>query len=63
MSKQRLDIYPTDDLLRALDRWRAAQPGLPPRAEAARRILTDRLGALGPQAKQKGKRNADKALD
>jgi len=35
----RLDIYPHPELVSALDRWRRDQPDLPPRAEAARRLI------------------------
>lgn len=35
----RLDIYPSDELVLALDRWRIEQPGRPSRPEMARRIL------------------------
>jgi hypothetical protein len=37
--KLRFEIYPTPELLRALDRWRGRQDDVPPRAEAARRLL------------------------
>ena len=43
----RFDIYPQPDLLAALDRWRGAQPDVPNRAEAARRVLEEALAAKG----------------
>ena len=45
--KLRFDIYPQPDLLAALDRWRGAQPDVPNRAEAARRVLEEALAAKG----------------
>jgi hypothetical protein len=41
--KLRFDVYPTLELLELLDRWRGQQPGVPSRAEAARRLLTEAL--------------------
>lgn len=41
----RFDVYPTPELLELLDQWRGQQPGVPPRAEAARRLLTEALEA------------------
>jgi hypothetical protein len=35
----RLDIKPSADLRLAIDRWRATQPEIPSRAEAARRLI------------------------
>jgi hypothetical protein len=43
--KLRFDVYPTLELLELLDRWRGQQPGVPSRAEAARRLLTEALEA------------------
>ena len=43
--KLRFDVYPTPELLELIDRWRGQQPGVPSRAEAARRLLTDALEA------------------
>lgn len=50
-SFERFDIYPKKALLDALDRWRAQQPGIPSRAEAARTLLEEALtkaGAMKP---------------
>jgi hypothetical protein len=41
----RLDIMPSRDLRDAIDRWRRQQPDLPPRAEAARRLIEAGLKA------------------
>jgi hypothetical protein len=35
----RLDIKPSVDLRKAIDRWRVEQPDAPARAEAARRLI------------------------
>ena len=43
----RLDIYPSDELLLALNRWRIEQPGTPSRPEVARRILEEDMIAKG----------------
>jgi hypothetical protein len=47
-----LDIYPKPELLEALDRWRGQQPGVPPRAAAARMLMEDgliRAGVMTPR--------------
>ena len=46
-NKHRLELNPTSELIEALDRWRAQQPGLPPRATAARQLLEKVLTAEG----------------
>jgi hypothetical protein len=43
----RLELYPTPELLEALDRWRAQQPGIPQRADAGRRLLEEMLTIKG----------------
>ena len=43
----RFEVYPTPGLVEAIDRWRAKQDGLPPRADAARRLLVIALTAEG----------------
>lgn len=53
MEKPRLDIYPDAELVQALDRWRAKQPGLPSRAEAARELI--RRGIAQDDAEKRGK--------
>jgi hypothetical protein len=45
--KPRLDIYPPPEMVDALDRWRGRQPGVPTRAEAARRLVEIALEAEG----------------
>jgi hypothetical protein len=52
----RLDLYPSPELIEALDRLRAQTPGLPSRAEAARSLLEEGLktrGLLGTPKKPK----------
>ena len=39
----RMDIYPSEDLRRAVDRWRIEQPDSPSRPEAARQLLEEML--------------------
>ena len=54
----RLDIYPSEELRLALDRWRIEQPGGPTRAEAARWLLEEALitkGAFRPAKKAAAK--------
>lgn len=46
-SRLRLDLYPSEELRRALDRWRIEQPGAPSRAEAGRRLLEEVLTERG----------------
>lgn len=41
--KIRLEVYPSERLLAALDRWRKAQPELPTRAYAIRYLLAEIL--------------------
>jgi hypothetical protein len=43
----RLDIYPSAELRKALDRWRLEQPDTPSRAEAGRQLLEKALRAEG----------------
>jgi hypothetical protein len=43
----RLDLYPSPELIEALDRLRAQTPGLPSRAEAARGLLEEGLKTRG----------------
>jgi hypothetical protein len=43
----RLDIYPSQEFVVAVDRWRETQPGSPSRAEAVRRIVDETLMAGG----------------
>ena len=43
----KLEIYPSPELRDALDRWRAAQPGIPSRAAAARFLLEKALAERG----------------
>lgn len=43
MKTKRMDIYPSPDLQKAVDRWRARQPDIPSRAEAARRLIEKAL--------------------
>ncbi len=56
-NKHRLELNPTPELVEALDRWRAQQPGLPPRATAARQLLEKVLAAEGAlqQPKKRGR--------
>ena len=49
---KRLEVYPSDELQSALDRWRFLQPGVPSRAEAARRLLGLALNAEIERASQ-----------
>lgn len=50
----RLDIYPSPELRKALDRWRLEQPDTPSRAEAGRVLLEKALRAEGfePEVKR-----------
>jgi hypothetical protein len=43
----RLDVYPSEEMRDALDRWRFEQPGVPNRAAAARRLLNEILVEKG----------------
>jgi hypothetical protein len=43
VSRVRLDLYPSEELRNALDRWRFEQPGVPNRAAAARQLLHEIL--------------------
>ena len=43
----RLDLYPSPELIEALDRLRVQTPGIPSRAEAARTLLEEGLKARG----------------
>lgn len=45
--KNRYDIYPSDQLVKAIDNWRGQQINVPTRAEAARRLLEMALIAEG----------------
>jgi hypothetical protein len=63
--KARIEIYPSDELRLAFDRWRVEQPpGGISRAEAGRRLLEKALVAEGafklPAAKAPAKRKAPK---
>jgi hypothetical protein len=56
--KLSLNVYPSDELRHALDRWRIEQPDAPSRAEACRRLLEKTLmeqGLLKQPRKRKGK--------
>ena len=44
--KNRLDIMPSNDLLEAIDGWRAKQFGVPPRATAARTLIEVGLASV-----------------
>jgi hypothetical protein len=57
--KIRLDIYPSAELRKAIDRWRIEQDNAPTRAEAVRQLLEETLterGAFKPAAKAPAKR-------
>lgn len=43
----RLEVYPSLDLRRAIDKWRVDQEPVPSRAEATRLLLEGRLTDLG----------------
>jgi hypothetical protein len=47
MARLRLDIYPTPELVVALDRWRGTQEGIPSRAEVIRLLLEQALTERG----------------
>lgn len=49
----RLDIMPSLDLRKAIDRWRIEQPDAPSRAEAARRLIEIGLQAGQPKKERK----------
>jgi hypothetical protein len=56
VSRVRLDLYPSEELRDALDRWRFEQPGVPNRAAAARQLLHEILlekGYFKPVRKRK----------
>ena len=46
-ARERFEIYPSIDLLKAVDRWRARQDEALSRAQAARRLLERILAAEG----------------
>jgi hypothetical protein len=57
----RLDIYPSEELRLALDRWRIEQPGGPTRSAAARWLIEEALinkGAFRPAKKAPASRAA-----
>ena len=46
-SRPRFELYPSPELIEGIDRYRAGLPGVPPRADAARRLLEEILRAKG----------------
>jgi hypothetical protein len=49
MPLTRLEIRPSPELRRRIDRWRGRQDGIPPASEAARLLLEFALDTLDPE--------------
>jgi hypothetical protein len=61
--KLRLDVYPTPDLLDAINRWRGKQPDIPPLATAVRRLVESALLAEGIRVAGKSARRQKAAAE
>jgi hypothetical protein len=62
-NKHRLEIYPSDDLLSAINRWRGKQPDIPPLATAVRRLVESALQAEGIRVAGKSARRQKAAAE